>query len=131
MQRGRQKFPSSTARLKKRITDAAVAFNLLQMFLFQEMMASVILAGLIYFICEVYLDDVIIFADNTNDFIDRLGKLFTRFRLKNICLKASKCEFGLSKIEYVGRTISKEGVSMSTKKINSVLDFPKPMVNTQ
>ena len=98
---------------------------------FQEMMASVILAGLIYFICEVYLDDVIIFADNTNDFIDRLRKLFTRFRLKNICLKASKCKFGLSKIEYVGRTISKEGVSMSTKKINSVLDFPKPMVNTQ
>jgi hypothetical protein len=46
-------------------------------------------------------------------------------------LKASKCKFGLSKIEYVGRTIWKEGVSMSTKKINSVLDFPKPMVNTQ
>jgi hypothetical protein len=28
-------------------------------------------------------------------------------------------------------TISEEGVSMSTKEINSVLDFPKPMVNTQ
>jgi hypothetical protein len=54
-----------------------------------------------------------------------------RFRLKNICLKASKCKFGLSKIEYVGRSILKEGVSMSTKKINSVLDFPKPMVNTK
>jgi Reverse transcriptase (RNA-dependent DNA polymerase) len=79
---------------------------------FQEMMASIVLAGLIYFICEVYLDDVIVFADNTNDFIDRLRKLFTRFRLKNICLKASKCKFGLSKIEYVGRTISKEEVSM-------------------
>jgi Reverse transcriptase (RNA-dependent DNA polymerase) len=57
---------------------------------FQEMMSS-ILAGLIYFICEVYLDDVIVFADNTNDFIDRLRKLFTRFRLINMCLKASKC----------------------------------------
>jgi hypothetical protein len=39
---------------------------------FQEMMSSIVLAGLIYFICEVYLDDVIVFADNTNDFIDRL-----------------------------------------------------------
>jgi Reverse transcriptase (RNA-dependent DNA polymerase) len=85
---------------------------------FQEMMSSIVLAGLIYFICEVYLDDVIVFADNTNDFIDRLRKLFTRFRLKNICLKVSKCKFGLSKIEYVGRTTSKEGVSISTKKIN-------------
>jgi transposase InsO family protein len=98
---------------------------------FQEMMASVILVGLIYFICEVYLDDVIIFGDTPTEFIERMRTLFTRFRLKNICLKASKCKFGLSKIEYVGRTISKEGVSMSTKKINSVLDIPKPMVNTQ
>ena len=98
---------------------------------FQEMMASVILAGLIYFICEVYLDDIIVFADSPTQFIERLRMVFTRFRLKNICLKASKCKFGLSKIEYVGRTISKDGVSMSTKKINSVLDFPKPTVNTQ
>ena len=30
---------------------------------FQEMMASVVLLGLIYFICEVYLDDVIIFGN--------------------------------------------------------------------
>ena len=98
---------------------------------FQEMMASVVLLGLIYFICEVYLDDVIIFGDTPKDFIDRLRLLFVRFREKNICLKASKCKFGLSKIEYVGRTISKEGISMSQKKINSVLDFPKPMMNTQ
>jgi hypothetical protein len=61
---------------------------------FQEMMASIVLAGLIYCIREVNLDDVIVFADKTNDFIDRLRKLFMRFRLKNICLKASKCKFG-------------------------------------
>ena len=29
---------------------------------FQEMMVSVILSGLIYFICEVYLDDIRIYA---------------------------------------------------------------------
>ena len=85
---------------------------------FQEMMASVILIGLICFVCEVYLDDIIVFADSPTQFIERLRMVFTRFRLKNICLKASKCKFGLSKIEYVGRTIFKDGVSMSTKKIN-------------
>ena len=84
---------------------------------FQEMMASVVLLGRIYFICEVYWDDVIIFGDTSKDFTDRLRILFTRFREKNMCLKASKCKFGLSKIEYFGRTISKEGISMSQKKI--------------
>ena len=98
---------------------------------FQEQMATVVLRDLIYNICEMYLDDCIIFATNNDQFIERLETIFKRFKDKNIYLKASKCKFGLPKVEYVGRTISKEGISMSTKKINSVLDFPKPTVNTQ
>ena len=98
---------------------------------FQEQMASVVLAGLIYLICEMYLDDCIVFATGDEQFLERLETVFKRFKKRNIFLKASKCKFGLPIVEYVGRTISKEGLSMSTKKINSVLDFPKPTVNTQ
>ena len=79
----------------------------------------------------MYLVDCIIFASNNNQFIERLEIILKRFKDKNIYLKASKCKFGITKVEYVGRTISKEGISMSAKKINSVLDFPKPTVNTQ
>ena len=98
---------------------------------FQEMMATIVLAGLIYFVCEVYLDDIIIYGTGEKQFLHRLDTVLERLLHKNICVKLSKCKFGLSKVEYVGRTLSKEGISMSTKKINSVLDFPKPQVNTQ
>ena len=89
-------------------------------------MATVILAGLIYFICEMYLDDCIVHAKTQEEFLIRLRKLFTRFREKGIILKPSKTRLGMSLIEYVGRVISEDGISMSEKKINSVLDFPKP-----
>ena len=45
-------------------------------------------------------------------------------------LKRKKCKFGLKQIEYVGRVISKDGLSMSEAKIQSVLDFPRPKTVT-
>jgi Reverse transcriptase (RNA-dependent DNA polymerase) len=90
---------------------------------FQEQMASAVLAGLIYLICEMYLDDCIVFATGDEQFLERLETVFKRFKERNIFLKASKCIFGLPIVEYLGRTISREWISMSTKKINSVLDF--------
>jgi transposase InsO family protein len=94
------------------------------------MMASVILIGLIYFICEMYIDDCILYAKGNTQFLERLEILFKRFQEKNIFLKASKCKFGLATVEYIGRQISKDGITMSDTKINSVLDFPKPVNNT-
>ena len=45
-------------------------------------------------------------------------------------MKAKKCKFGVTRLEYVGRVISREGLSMSAEKIKSVLDFPRPKTVT-
>ena len=55
-----------------------------------------------------------------------LTKVFERFRDKNLRLKAKKCKFGLNRIEYVGRVIDKDGLSMSKEKIDTVLNFALP-----
>jgi hypothetical protein len=94
------------------------------------MMASVDLIGFIYFISEMYINDCILYAKGNTQFLERLEILFKRFQGKNIFLKASKCEFGLATVEYIGRQISKDGIAMSDTKINSVVDFPKPLNNT-
>ena len=39
---------------------------------FQEIMATVVLAGLIYMICEMYIDDCSVFGDNDIEFVSRL-----------------------------------------------------------
>ena len=98
---------------------------------FQEMMSAVVLCGLVYFICEMYLDDCIVFGRGNEEFVTRLRQVFQRFRFRRIFLKAKKCKLGLKKIGYVGKEISEHGISMSDDKIQHVLDFPKPMTNTQ
>lgn len=93
---------------------------------FQEMMAAFVLAGLVYFICEIYLDDCIIHAANNKTFIERLEQVFQRFSKHKIVLKPTKCRFGVPQVEFCGRVISHEGIHMSAKKISQVLDFPLP-----
>ena len=94
-------------------------------------MATVVLAALMYMICEIYIDDCNVFADNNIEFVSRLRQILERFRKHNLYLKASKCIFGYSEIEFVGKVVSEEGLKVSQKKIQSVLDFPLPTVSKQ
>jgi transposase InsO family protein len=93
---------------------------------FQEQMAATVLLGLIYYICEVYLDDIIVHGKTNEEFLFRLRQVFERMDRYLIKLKPTKCRFGTPKIEYCGRVISKDGLSMSEKKIASVINFPLP-----
>ena len=96
---------------------------------FQEMMCSVVLQGFLYNICEMYVDDCIIHGKGNEELLERLRMVFTRFREKRILLQPKKCKFGLEQVEYVGKLISKDGISMTPSKIQSIVAFPKPMTN--
>ena len=62
---------------------------------FQEMMTTVVLNGHIYTKCEMYLDDCIVFARGHDEFLERLERVFRRFRCFGLLLKAKKCRFGM------------------------------------
>ena len=79
---------------------------------FQEQMASFVLAGLLYIICELYLDDITV-----------LRTVLQRLSKHGILLKPSKCFFGFLEVESVEKIISSEGLKMSHKRIQSLLDF--------
>jgi hypothetical protein len=89
-------------------------------------MATVVLVGLMYILCELYIDDVLVFGQDEESFIANLKQVFTRLRRHRITLNPKKCKFGLSQIEYVGHVISEEGVTFSKEKREKVLDFPLP-----
>ena len=81
-------------------------------------MATVVLAGLMYMICEMNIDDCNVFAHNNIEFISRLRQILERFRKHNLYLKASKCFFDYSEIEFVSKVVSEEGLKVSQKKFN-------------
>ena len=82
-------------------------------------------------ICEMYIDDCQVFGANNDEFVTRLRSILLRFRKHNLYLKASKCYFGYSELEFVGKVISVERLKVSRIKIQSVLDFPLPTVGKQ
>jgi hypothetical protein len=81
---------------------------------FQEMMAAVVLVGLCYFICEIYLDDCIVHGATDKSFLENLEKVFQRFSKHKLFLKPGKCKFGVPKVEFCGQVISKEGIMNAT-----------------
>ena len=97
---------------------------------FQEQMAT-IMVGLIYFICELYLDDILVFGETENQFITNLRTVFIRLDKHSLKLKAPKCFFGYEELEWVGKVISSEGLQMSRSRIQKLLDFPQPIVFKQ
>jgi hypothetical protein len=93
---------------------------------FQRVMATVELLGLLYYICELYIDDVIVHAQDASSILSKLRQVFERFRRHNVSLNPEKCKFGLKSVQYVGHTIDETGLSFSAEKLDEVLQIEPP-----
>jgi len=84
------------------------------------------LGGLIGIVCELYLDDLIIYASTEEEFIENLRSILERLQAHKITCNPVKCKFGINAVEYVGHVIDSEGLNFSDKKKGQVYDFPLP-----
>ena len=78
--------------------------------------------------CAQYVDDIGIAVNNATDFTRNLRAVFKCIRHAGLKLTMEKCHFGVRQVEFQGRTISSEGVSQQSHKIQnslSKLRFPK------
>ena len=82
---------------------------------FQQTMATVVFAGLLYNILELYLDDIIVHGQTEEEFLSRLRTVFERIRKHKITLNPTKCILGAPKIEYTGHVLDKNGISFTRK----------------
>lgn len=92
---------------------------------FQRMMDQA-LAGLNQDICFVYMDDIIIWGQDFEDFLKNIQTVFQRLESCGLTLQPDKCEFMKEEFVYLGHTISKNGLQPNDEKIKSVKEFPIP-----
>ncbi len=97
---------------------------------FQQQM-SIILNGLNYKCCEVYLDDIIVFGTTLEEFLSNLELVLQRFSEHEITLSPEKCIFNSRKISFLGYEIDENGVSFSRDRIDGVLNVPLPVTLKQ
>ena len=92
---------------------------------YQRLM-ELVLAGLTWEYCLVYIDDVIVFSKTFEDHLMHLRQVFERFRSADLKLKGKKCSFFRHEVKYLGHIISDKGVAPDPAKVKAVQDFAVP-----
>ena len=81
--------------------------------------------------CIVYMDDILIHADNKEDLEQYTKMVLQRLQENNMYLKPKKCEFAKERIEYLGMIISHNLVSMDLVKLAGIQNWPTPTTTKQ
>ena len=87
---------------------------------------DLVLAGLQWSHCLVYLDDVIVLGRTFDEHLSNLESVFRRLREAGLCLKPSKCSLFRHKVQYLGHVISREGIAADPTKIEKVATWIAP-----
>ena len=77
---------------------------------FQRLMNGVMSDFLFNFLL-VYLDDLLIFSHNFEDHLQHLDRVLQRIGETRLKLNLDKCQLLREEVNYLGHTISAEGVS--------------------
>ena len=76
--------------------------------------------------CFVYLDNIVVYAQNLEEHQINLREIFDRLREHKLLLNADKCEFLRKEVNYLGHVITDEGLAPDPKKTEAVDKYPKP-----
>ena len=87
---------------------------------------EIVLSGLTYETCLCYFDDVIIPSNSVDQQCERLSIVLERFRQHNLRVKASKCTFGATSVQYLGHVVSNKGIHTDPSKVQAVFELPDP-----
>lgn len=90
---------------------------------FQRLM-DLVLTGLQYEECLVYLDDVIIFSSTFEEHMSRLRSVFSRLVAAGLKLKLSKCHLLCGRVKYLGHVVSQSGLQPYMLKVSAVREYP-------
>ena len=74
----------------------------------------------------IYFDDIVIATKTQETFEESLRMVLSRFKEAGLRLKREKCEFGTSKIEFLGFVISEQGIRPSPSKFTAIQNYPEP-----
>lgn len=87
---------------------------------------DIILSGLEWNTCLVYLDDILIFAKTHTEMLSRLNEILKRLNEAGLKLRLEKCKFSQQQVQYLGHVISEHGIAPDPIKVKAIQDIPTP-----
>ena len=91
-----------------------------------ERVMELVLRGLRWERCLVYLDDVIVFGKTFEQALENLEEVFSRFQSANLKLKPKKCHLFRKEVNFLGHIVSGDGIRCDPSKISAVKDWETP-----
>ncbi|GAB2236277.1 hypothetical protein Droror1_Dr00028206, partial [Drosera rotundifolia] len=79
----------------------------------------------------VFIDDVLIYSKSDEEHAEHLRLILQTLREHQLYAKFSKCEFWLASVAFLGHIMSGEGVAVDQKKVEAVVDWPRPTTVTE
>jgi Reverse transcriptase (RNA-dependent DNA polymerase) len=93
---------------------------------FQAIMDNIFIKIIDNLLVIVYIDDILIFA-NTEEELKRVMKLvLEKLQEHDLFLKAKKCKYCKTKIEYLGMIIEQGKIAIGLVKLGGIREWPVP-----
>ncbi|GJU28057.1 putative reverse transcriptase domain-containing protein [Tanacetum coccineum] len=70
----------------------------------------------------VFIDDILIYSKSEEEHAEHLKLILELLKKEELYAKFSKCEFWLSKVQFLGHVIDSEGIHVDPTKIESIKD---------
>lgn len=84
------------------------------------------LRGLLFKICLVFVDDLVVFSPDFETHKKDLETVFHQLNKSGFSLKLSKCYFFQERIEYLGFVIETGRITVDPKKVKAIEDYAPP-----
>ena len=85
---------------------------------------NLVLRGLNWKHCLVYLDDIIVIPSAFEEHLFPLRAVFERLREVGLKLKPQKCAFLQGKVSFLCHVVSAVGINTDPEKTSAILDWP-------
>ncbi|GJT29324.1 putative reverse transcriptase domain-containing protein [Tanacetum coccineum] len=79
----------------------------------------------------VFIDDILIYSKSRKEHEGHLKLILNLLKKEELYAKFSKCEFWLSKVQFLGHVIDSEGIHVDPAKIESIKDWASPKTPTE
>ncbi|GJS43165.1 putative reverse transcriptase domain-containing protein [Tanacetum coccineum] len=79
----------------------------------------------------VFIDDILIYSKSRKEHEGHLKLILKLLKEEELYAKFSKCEFWLSRVQFLGHVIDSEGIHVDPAKIESIKDWASPKTPTE
>ncbi|GKB25019.1 putative reverse transcriptase domain-containing protein [Tanacetum coccineum] len=79
----------------------------------------------------VFIDDILIYSKIKEEHNEHLRLILDLFKKEELYAKFSKCDFWLSKVQFLGHVIDSEGIHVDPANIELIKDWESPNTSTE